>query len=62
LVAALEKRFAQRVSVDTTPGDRGIFDVSFDGDVVFSKHTEGRFPDEAEIEQLLEARLQQPPP
>jgi hypothetical protein len=30
--------------------------------VVFSKHTEGRFPDEAEIEQLLEARLQQPPP
>ena len=30
-------------------GDRGVFDVSCDGALVFSKHAEGRFPSEEEI-------------
>lgn len=30
-------------------GDRGIFDVCCDGDLVFSKHAEGRFPSDEEI-------------
>jgi selT/selW/selH-like putative selenoprotein len=60
-VAALEKRFGDRVSVDTTGGDRGIFDVALDGNVVFSKHAEGRFPDETEIEHMVEERLREPP-
>jgi selT/selW/selH-like putative selenoprotein len=34
-------------------GDRGVFDVSVDGRVIFSKHSEGRFPREDEILQLL---------
>jgi len=30
-------------------GDGGIFDVAVDGRVVFSKHEEGRFPEEPEV-------------
>ena len=31
------------------PGDHGIFDVMVDDKLVFSKETEGRFPEGAEI-------------
>jgi selT/selW/selH-like putative selenoprotein len=34
-------------------GDKGIFDVTRDGKLLFSKHAEGRFPEEAEILQQL---------
>jgi selenoprotein W-related protein len=30
-------------------GDRGIFDIAVDGKLIFSKHSTGQFPDEAEI-------------
>ena len=30
-------------------GAKGIFDVKNDGEMLFSKHAEGRFPEEAEI-------------
>lgn len=32
-----------------SPGTVGQFDVIVDDRVIFSKHKEGRFPDEAEI-------------
>lgn len=34
-------------------GDDGIFDVTRDGELVFSKHEAGRFPEEEEILTLL---------
>ena len=34
-------------------GDNGIFDVVADGGLVFSKHAEGRFPEEAEVLEAL---------
>jgi len=30
-------------------GDNGIFDVVADGDLIFSKHDAGRFPEEDEV-------------
>ena len=30
-------------------GDGGIFDVSVDGELVFSKHASGRYPEPEEI-------------
>ena len=30
-------------------GEKGIFDVAVGGDIVFSKHAEGRFPETQEI-------------
>lgn len=34
-------------------GSGGIFDVSVDGKIVFSKHQAGRFPEESEVLNLL---------
>jgi selT/selW/selH-like putative selenoprotein len=34
-------------------GDNGIFDVVADGELVFSKDAEGRFPTEAEVIERL---------
>jgi selT/selW/selH-like putative selenoprotein len=37
------------VDADLVAGKVGQFDVIVDGKVIFSKHAEGRFPDEEEI-------------
>jgi selT/selW/selH-like putative selenoprotein len=37
------------IDVTTTPGGSGQFDVLRDGELVFSKHQEHRFPGEREI-------------
>ena len=34
-------------------GDDGVFDVVADGRLVFSKHREGRFPEEEEVLEAL---------
>ncbi|MCA1948290.1 MAG: Rdx family protein [Armatimonadetes bacterium] len=38
------------------PGGGGVFDVRLDGDLVFSKHETGRFPNLAEIAEAVRAR------
>ena len=38
------------------PGGTGQFDVLADGDLVFSKHEAGRFPEEHEIVRALAGR------
>ena len=43
------------VEATATPGGKGQFDVVHDGEVVFSKHAEHRFPGEAEIASLVGA-------
>ena len=42
-------------SATTTPGQRSQFDVLLDGDLVFSKATSGRFPEDGEIVGLVRA-------
>lgn len=37
-------------------GGGGIFDVEADGDMVFSKFTQGRFPDDGEVQTLLKKK------
>jgi selT/selW/selH-like putative selenoprotein len=34
-------------------GERGIFDVTVDGALVFSKHKAGHFPDEAALVETI---------
>lgn len=43
------------VEAAATPGGRGQFDVVRDGELVFSKHAEHRFPGEAEVASLVGA-------
>ena len=38
-------------------GTSGVFDVTFDGELLFSKKKLGRFPAPGEVELLVEARL-----
>lgn len=38
------------------PSDRGKFELSLNGELVFSKLQEGRFPDHGEVEALIDAR------
>jgi hypothetical protein len=41
------------VDATATPGGSGQFDVLRDGELVFSKHAEHRFPGEGEVERLI---------
>jgi selenoprotein W-related protein len=39
------------------PGTGGIFEVRVDGEVVFSRSHEGRFPESKELKQLVRDRI-----
>ena len=41
--------------VELIRGESGIFDVVANGELLFSKHAQNRFPENAEILELLEA-------
>jgi selenoprotein W-related protein len=51
LAAAIKK--ASGVDAKLIGGAGGIFDVQADGKVIFSKHETGRFPEDAEIIEVL---------
>ena len=44
------------VEAELIKGDRGIFDVKVDGDLIFSKHAEDRHPEDREIVEIIRAR------
>jgi len=54
LAATLKDRFG--AEVELIEGEKGVFDVVADGDLIYSRHTTGRFPEEQEIIQKLENR------
>lgn len=43
------------LEVELVRGGGGVFDVSIDGKVLFSKHKQGRFPASGEILSILRA-------
>jgi selT/selW/selH-like putative selenoprotein len=45
-----------RHEAEIQEGTKGQYDVLVDGELVFSKQQEGRFPDDSEIRELLSAR------
>lgn len=51
MAEALKEKFS--IEPTLTPGAGGVFDVIKDGQLVFSKHQSGRFPDHAEIFEKL---------
>jgi selT/selW/selH-like putative selenoprotein len=55
LADAIQERY--EVPTRLIKGSRGAFDVCLDGDLVFSKHDTGRFPDPGEVEEMLAGRL-----
>lgn len=55
MAEAIEQRFG----IDTTlvKGRGGVFEVSLDGEEIFSKKSRGRFPEPGEVEDQVAARL-----
>ena len=43
------------LEVELVRGGGGVFDVSVDGTVLFSKHKQGRFPEPGEVLSILRA-------
>jgi len=39
--------------VESEAGHSGVFDVTVDGELIFSKHKVGRFPTLSEIDELI---------
>ena len=53
LLVAYKKDIA---AFSLVPSDRGKFELSLNGKLIFSKLQEGRFPDTGEVEARLDAR------
>ncbi len=43
--------------VALVPGTGGVFDVRLDGDLIYSRKEEGRFPESKELKQLVRDRI-----
>lgn len=43
--------------VALVPGMEGVFDVTVDGELVFSRKAQGRFPESKELKQLIRDRI-----
>ncbi len=58
LTADILKEFeADLASLELIPSSGGAFEVEVDGDLIFSKKAQGRFPAAAEIKNLLRPKL-----
>jgi selT/selW/selH-like putative selenoprotein len=55
LAAHLKERYGAEVEMEK--GHSGVYDVSVDGTLIFSKHSLSRFPEEGEIDELIAERL-----
>ena len=51
MAAAIKKQ--TRVDSEFIKGKGGIFDVRLNGELIYSKHETGRFPEDAEVLQAL---------
>ena len=55
-MADLECRYGDALTFTLQGGERGVFDVVVDGELIFSKHQRGRFPGGQEIATAIDAR------
>jgi len=54
----LAAELKQNLGAESTliPGGGGVFDVSVDGKLIFSKKSVGRFPEQGEIVRMLQTK------
>lgn len=51
---AAELKQAFGVQAKLVEGSGGVFDVTADGKLVYSKHDTGRFPDDGEVAEIIQ--------
>ncbi|MGQ0658111.1 MAG: SelT/SelW/SelH family protein [Chromatiales bacterium] len=58
LAQELLMTFAEELGeVALVPGQGGVFEVSLDGEPIFSRKSQGRFPESKELKQLIRDRI-----
>ena len=55
-MAELQAKYPGEVETELIKGDRGAFEVTLDGELIYSKFETGRFPRYAEIPALITER------
>ncbi len=51
----VSSKFGDKVEIDLIPSSGGVFEVTIDGETLFSKKETGRFPDQDEVDGILNA-------
>lgn len=46
-------RFGNKVESELIPSSGGVFEITLDGKLVYSKQKTGRFPDKKDIEEIM---------
>jgi selenoprotein W-related protein len=49
----ISTKFGKEVEIDLIPSSGGVFEVSLDGKLLYSKQSTGRFPSQQEVEGML---------
>jgi len=57
LLAAYGMPLNRKLTVALKPADQGVFDVVLDGNLIFSRKQQGRFPEVQEIRKYLDEKL-----
>jgi selenoprotein W-related protein len=57
LAQELLQTFAGELAVTLAPADAGVFEVELDGERLFSRAAQGRFPEARELKQLVRDRI-----
>jgi selenoprotein W-related protein len=60
LLASYGMSLNKKLTVALKPADSGIFDVVLDGQLIFSRKREGRFPTVEEIKRHIDPKLAVP--
>ena len=47
----------RKLTISLKPADKGVFDVVLDGQLIFSKHQQGRFPTVDDLKNQLDQKL-----
>lgn len=53
LADVISGKFGDKVAVDLVPSSGGVFEVSLDGKLLYSKQKTGRFPNQQEVDEII---------
>ncbi|HEV2119853.1 MAG TPA: Rdx family protein [Candidatus Bathyarchaeia archaeon] len=57
LLATYGMPLNRKLTISLKPADQGVFDVVLDGQLIFSKHQQGRFPTMDDLKKPLDQKL-----
>lgn len=57
LLATYGMPLNRKLTIALKPADKGVFDVVLDGQLIFSKHQQGRFPTVDDLKKSLDQKL-----